>query len=433
MNFNRASILIILIVSASSLAEAQNTTGDTLLSLKRLIELAIENGTSAQLSKNQVKQQQINVQSANSEFLPEVRSGVSASAGKTVNGSWNGSNSISAGVSYSFSPSSIPNVKSAEKKQASSELAYQQIIDEVRADAITTYIDAIYTLKKIEIAVNDNNYQKLKLQQIEEYRNAGKRSLADVLQQRTISAESEAALLQARLGYERAMFSLFNIASLPLYSRMAPDTNVFTALISTAVLFDSAAVPALDLNVIAQYQAKKRDFEAAVLTFKSVKAAYIPSISGSLNSGTDYDSPEGFSEPDLRASVSISYPIFDKFSRKQRVQSAQINVNNVHLQLIELEKNIRLDYQYSCSDLKMARKQLDVAKVRLLSAREALDAVMARYESGMSTLLETTLSNNSYLDALDSRLKAEISILNSYISLLRVTGSIQSFIEKSVN
>lgn len=433
MDYKKASILIIFIASASSLAEVQSSADDTLLSLNRLIELAIENGTTPQLSKNQIKQQQINVQSANSEFLPEVRSGVSASASRTENDSWNGSNSISAGVSYSFSPSSIHNVKSTEKKRASSELAYQQTIDGVMADAIITYINAVYTLKKIEIAVNNNNYQKLKLQQIEEFRNAGKRSLSDVLQQQTITVESEAALLQVKLGYDRAMLSLFSTASLPLDSRMVPDTNVLPALMSTAALIDSALVPALDLNVIAQYQAKKRDLEAAELTFKSVKAAYIPSISGSLNSGTDYASPGGFSEPDLRASVNISYPIFDRFSRKLRVQSAQLSLDNLYLQLTELEKSIKLEYQYSCSDLEMAWKQFDVAKVRLLSARDALDAVMARYESGMSTLLETTLANNSYLDALDSRLKAEISILNSYISLLRVNGSIQSFVEKIAN
>jgi outer membrane protein len=436
MKFKIRCIFVFVIISAAhyySLADVENSTGDTLLTLKKLVDLAIENGTTTLLSKNQIKLQQINVRAANSDFLPEVRSAISASEGRGGKTDWSGSNDISAGISYSFSPSSIPNVQSAEKKQSSSEFQYQQTIDEVRADAIKMYIDAVYTLKRIEIAKKEYEYQKLKLQQIEEYRNAGKRSLSDVLQQQTITAESEAALLDAKQGYERAMLSLFNVASLPLNTHMAPDTNGFTSMMSSLSLPDSSVVPVLDLDVIAEFQAKKRDIEASELSYKSVKAAYIPSISGSLNSGTAISGSEGFSEPDLRASVSISYPIFDKFQRKQKIQAAQLNLDNTQIQLRELEKSIRLEYQHSISDLQMARKQLEVAMVRLLSARQALDAVMARYESGMSTLVETALANNSYLSAVDARLKAEISILTSYVSLLKITGSIDSFMEKNVN
>jgi outer membrane protein TolC len=80
------------------------------------------------------------------------------------------------------------------------------------------------------------------------------------------------------------------------------------------------------------------------------------------------------------------------------------------------------------SDLKIATKQLAVAKVRLISARQALDAVMERYKFGMSTLLETILANNSFQDATRSRLSAEISILTSYVLLLKITDKINLFV-----
>lgn len=416
-----ALIIIVMVIDLFSMSDSISNFKDTTLSFKKLIQLAIEHGTDAQLSKNRIREQVLNVKNASSKFLPEVSTGIRASSDWSSTRSWGSSNGLSAGASYTFTPSSVPELQSAQKKKDAAESDYQQTLDDISINATLAYIDAVYALKNSNISVNDYHYQKLKLQQIEEYRSAGKKSLSDVLQQQAETAQSEASVLEAQQAYNRAMLSLFDLASLPLDSRLVPDTNSFALLLQNAVQADSSVVPTLDLNKIARYQSKKREIEAAELSLKGSKAAYIPSITAGLNNSSEISSTGGIDAPDLQASVSISYPLFDKFDRKNKIDAADLSLDNVHIELTELEKSIRLEYQHALSDLKIADKQMEVSMVRLIAAKQSFDAVTARYESGMSTFIETALANKDYLDAINARLKAENAILTSYVTLLKIT------------
>jgi outer membrane protein len=390
--------------------------------------LVIENGTAIQLSKNKIKQRQVNVNEARSTFLPEIKTSISTGTSIQNSAPLNNSYGLSTRMYYTFTPSSLPKLRSAQRMQESSELDHEQSLRKIKAEAIIAYIDAVYAFKMIGISECNYKYQKMKLEQVEAYRDAGKKSLSDLLQQQTETAESEASLYGAQLEYDRKKLSLFDIASLPLNSLIALDTNEFSSILGSIISTDSSVIPVLVLNEIVQFQAKKKEIEAAELTLKATNAAYLPSIEGNINDKTGYATYNGFSKPDLQASVALSYPIFDKFDRKHKIQSAQLNLEDSRVEVKELEKSIQLEYEYSLSDLKIATKQLAVAKVRLISARQALDAVMERYKFGMSTLLETILANNSFQDATRSRLSAEISILTSYVLLLKITDKINLFV-----
>jgi outer membrane protein len=423
-------ILIMAVVSSLSADTIQNSD-KSVLTLNEIVKLVIENGTTIQLSKNKIKRQKVNVKEVHSTFLPEIKTSISTGTSIQNGGSLNNSNGLSTRIDYTFTPSSLPKLRSAQRMQEYSELDHEQSLRKITAEAIMAYIDAVYAIKMIGISECNYKYQKMKLEQVEAYRDAGKKSLSDLLQQQTETAESEVSLYGAQMEYDRKKLFLYDIASLPLNSRITLDTNEFSSILSSIASTDSSVIPVLVLNEIVQFQAKKKEIEAAELTLKATNAAYLPSIEGNINDKTGYTTYNGFSKPDLQASIVLSYPIFDKFNRKQKIQSAQLNLEDSRVELKELEKRIQLDYEYSLSDLKIAEKQLNVANVRVNSAKQAFDAVMVRYESGMSTLLETILANNSYQDAIRSRLNAEISILTSYISIMNITDKINSFISNT--
>jgi outer membrane protein len=427
-----ALFIIAVVIDAFSISDNVINSSDSTLPFKKLLQLAIENGTDAKLSKNRIREQVLNVKNASSKFLPSVSTGFRANSDWSRNRSWGSSSGLSAGATYEFTPSSFPSLHSAQKKMDATEYDYQQTLDAITTNATLAYIEAVYALKNSNISVNDYDYQKLKLQQIEEYRGAGKKSLSDVLQQQAETAQSEATVLEAQQAYNRAMLSLFDLASLPLDSRLVPDTNSFNLLLQNAVQGDSSALPQLDLNKIAQYQSKKREIEAAELSLRGSNAAYIPSIRAELNNGSEISGTGGIGIPDLQASISISYPLFDKFDRKNKIDAANLSLDNVHIELTELEKSIRLEYQNALSNLKVAHKQMEVSMVRLIAAKQSFDAVTARYESGMSTFVETALANKNYIDAINARLKAENTILTSYITLLKITGQTHLLTDENV-
>jgi outer membrane protein TolC len=75
---------------------------------------------------------------------------------------------------------------------------------------------------------------------------------------------------------------------------------------------------------------------------------------------------------------------------------------------------------------------MEVSMVRLIAAKQSFDAVTARYDSGMSTFVETALANKNYIDAINARLKAENTILTSYITLLKITGQTHLLTDENV-
>jgi outer membrane protein len=415
------------------------TASDSTLTLQTVVELAIKQGTSSQQSLNQIEQKKLAIKQAGSDFLPEVKTSLSTNtSGKIENSPWTSNTDASIGASYTFTPSSLPAYKEAQVQGKASQYQYQQTINDVTATAVESYVKALYALKKTDIAQNNLDYQKSKLQQIEEYRSAGKKSIADVLQQQTVVAEGEASLLEAQQSYGRIIITIFNMTGLPLNTRRSLDTSELPKLVNGMNEKDSV-VKEINLSTIPQIQSQKQLISAASLGIKSAKMSYFPSITGSLSSGSSWigtnvsttsnENPNSWSDPTAKVSLSISYPIFDQFSRKQNVQKASLNLQYENLQLQDLEKNALLQHRLTGYDLEIAKKQLNVADTRLSAAKQSLEATTQRYDAGASTLVEVAMVNNSYLSAVNSRLESESAILLAYFNMLQENGQIHSIVQ----
>ena len=414
---------------------------DSTLTLKTVVELAIKQGTGPQQSLNQIEQKKLAVKQAGSNFLPEVKTSLSAGSNGKLDSYPSTSStdaSVSASASYTFIPSSIPAYQTAKVQGKAAQYEYQQTINDVTASAVESYVKALYALKKTDIAQNNLDYQKSKLRQVEEYRSAGKKSIADVLQQQTVVAEGEASLLEAQQSYGRIIISIFNMTGLPLNTQRSLDTSELPELVNEMTKKDSL-VKEIDLSTIPQIQSQQQLISAASLGIKTAQMSYLPSISGSLSSGSSWtgrsvsatskESPNSWSDPTAKVSLSISYPIFDQFSRKQNVQKASLSLHSANLQLRELEKNALLQHRLTAYDLEIAKKKLSVADIRLSAAKQSLDATTQRYDAGASTLVEVAMVNNSYLSAVNSRLQEESAILLAYFKMLQENGQIHSFVK----
>jgi outer membrane protein len=205
------------------------------------------------------------------------------------------------------------------------------------------------------------------------------------------------------------------------------------------MIIKDSIIKEMNLSTIPQIQSQQQAISAAKLGVKGAQMSYLPSISGSLSSASSFigpnvsamskESPNSWTDPTAKASLSISYPIFDQFSRKQNIQKASLNLQAANIQLQELEKNALLQHRLTAYDLEIAKKQLEVADTRLSAAKQSLDATTQRYDAGASTLVEVAMVNNSYLSAVNSRLQAESAILLAYFNMLQESGQIHSFVE----
>ncbi len=414
------------------IAVSSYSASDGTLTITRVVELAVKQGTGTQLALNQVNQTKLGIKQAKSSFLPALNSSLSTSSNGALNSSSWSSPSTGANVelSYKFSPSSIPAYQASKIQSKATEYQYQQTINDVTTNAVESYISALYASKKINIAKNNLDYQKSKLQQIEEYRNAGTKSIADVLQQQTVVAEGEAAFLLAQQGYGRAILSIYNICGLPLTSQYQLDTTSLSRIVSN-VMKDNTIAKEMDLNTVPQILSQQQVVSAAAYEMKSEQMKYLPSFTGAVGGGrswNDVTSREGSTDPTGKVSFGVSYPIFDQFNRRQSVEKAILDLKAANLRLQELEKSVSLQHSQTVFDLEMAQKQLQVAETRLTAARQSLEATTQRYDAGASTLVEVAMVNSSYLNAENARLQAESSILTAYFNMLNQNGQISTFI-----
>jgi len=423
MNTGNALMIILSFVTFSFTEET--------LTLKKVIDLSIRQGIAPASSQIQKEQKSLSVKDKRSAFYPELSTSLSSGANGALNSSqWRSSVKASAGVSYSFNPSADAAYKSSLAQERAAQYQYDQSINKIAADAVTNYIKTLYAQKKIAVAKNNLDYQKTKLAQIEEYRNAGKKSIADVLQQQTAVAEGEASMLDAEQEQGRAFLSLLNILGMNLDSSIQLDTGELSELVPILTSADTS----FSIDSLPSILSQQFTIKSGELTLKENRLAYAPSINGSASVGQSYSGIIGddhdFSDPDGSVSISLTYPIFDRNKRKLNIASQILNIKSAVLSLREIEQDAAFEHKQSLYDLDNARKRLGVAETRLAAAKQSLDATTQRYEAGASTLVEVAMVNNSYLSAVNSRLEAQSSILTASIALLQENGKIINFFDK---
>ncbi|NLD93168.1 MAG: TolC family protein [Fibrobacter sp.] len=406
---------------------------DNILTLSDAIKYTVTQNTSTQLSINQIDQRDIALKSEKYGRLPDANASLSSSMGGKLDNKdkWNSSTDGSISASYTYTPSTGATIKSLKAQSDASRYSYKQTVNDLTASAVSAYIKAAYARKTIAIAKNDLDYQKAKLTQIEEFKNAGKKSISDVLQQQTAVAESEASLLTAEQNYSKAMLSLYNIAGIDIHSTMSIDTNEIAVLQSRFNQQNSDDLKELLIDSIPQIQSQQQSVHSSQFRIKSMRLAYVPSIRGTASTSVGYGGLVGeehdVSDPTGRLSLSLSYPLFDQYKRKLNVSREKLSLQSAQLQLTELERKVVLQYEQYNYDLQFARKQLTVAQIRLTAAKQSLDAINERYNAGASTLVEVAMVNTSYLGAVNSQLSAESSLLSAYVNLLQVRGDAASF------
>jgi outer membrane protein len=405
---------------------------DSTLTLSDAIKYSVAQNTSTLLSKNQIDQKDIALKTEQYGRLPDVSASLSSSVvgNLTSESQWKGSTGGSLGASYTYTPSAGMNIKSLKAQSDASLFSYKQTVNDITASVVSAYIKAAYAQKAIAIVKNNLDYQKEKLTQIEEFKNAGKKSISDVLQQQTAVAEGEASLLTAEQTFGKAMLSLFSIAGIDIHSTVSIDTNEVISLLSRFSKQDSNSNK-FNIDSVPQIQSQQRTVLSSQFRIQSARLAYVPTIKGAAGTDISYGGLAGqnhdLSDPTGHLSLSLSYPVFDQYKRKLSISREKLTLQSAQLQLTDLERKVGLQYEQYNYDLQIARKQLAVAHTRLTAAKQSLDAINERYDAGASTLVEVAMVNTSYLGAVNSQLSAESSLLSAYVNLLQVCGDAASF------
>ncbi|HEX6323493.1 MAG TPA: TolC family protein [Vicinamibacterales bacterium] len=137
-------------------------------------------------------------------------------------------------------------------------------------------------------------------------------------------------------------------------------------------------------------RANLRSSEAAV---SSSRSQWWPSLS--MSGGYTWNNQQ-FSlnqgSTSWSTGVSLSYPIFNGFSREDANERANVNLTVSRAQLEDQQRQVRATLEQVLNDLRLAEQQIALAQEALLVAQEDLRVLNTRYGLGAATILDLITS-----------------------------------------
>ncbi|MDH4070318.1 MAG: TolC family protein [Ignavibacteria bacterium] len=292
------------------------------------------------------------------------------------------------------------------------------------------YLNILRTEQLVKVAEENLKRDLRQLERIEESNRVGALSLADVYRQQSQVAADEFALINAQNDYDKAQADLIALIGLDVSRTYTfNDPDVIAAITETAeepegsgdvdfeTLADSAVSHRPDYNGTKEFVSSR---ESAVT---SAQAGYWPSISAgagySIQNNAFNDIARNRS---LNWGVNFNWTLFNGFATNQAVQSAEVERRNAEIDLVQSERDIRVEIKKALLDLDAARKQVEVTQKGLISAKEDLRIQQERYNLGAGTLLDLLTASAGLVNAEAGRINAIYSYIVSKRNLDYVIG-----------
>lgn len=137
-------------------------------------------------------------------------------------------------------------------------------------------------------------------------------------------------------------------------------------------------------------QANVRSSEAAV---SSTRSQWWPNLS--LSGGYTWNNQQlslNQGSTSWSTGVSLSYPLFNGFSREDANMRADVNLTVSRAQLDDEQRQARATLEQVLNDLRLAEQQIELAEEALGVAQEDLRVLESRYRLGAATILDLITS-----------------------------------------
>lgn len=424
--------IIILMGALSSLSVGRFTAyGDDTVSspwsLKECIDYAVEHNITVRQSSITVEQKETDLNTAKGKRLP----GVSASAsenfsfgrGLTSENTYTNSNTTSTSFSLGaelpiFDGFSINyGIKTSQLDLDAALSDLEKARDDIRVSVAQAYVEILYAKEVLKVAEYQVEHDADLLLQIEAKCEAGKASSAEVSAQRATLAQSKLSLTEARNQLNLDILDLTQLLELSSpegFDIVSPSEDLLSSqdilLASPELVYEEA------LDCKPAIKAAYLRAESAKVSIDAARGAYLPSLSLSGGVGTNYYTASSMSSSSFSDQIknnfsqyiglSMSIPIFSRFSTRNSVKGAELSYNNTVLQLENEKKSLYKEIQQAYYNAVAAQSRLESSAESSASAEEHYALTEQKYLNGKAGISDYNDAKNSYLQAESNYLKA---------------------------
>ena len=334
-----------------------------------------------------------------------------------VNTSSQGSNlNLSTSIPL-FTGLQIPNQYALAKlnlKAATADLAKAQ--EDIAINVASAYLQVLFNQ---ELQLVAESQVELSLQQqarISRLADMGKASMAEVAEAKARVAQDQMTAVQARNNYELALLDLSQLIELESpegFLLESPDVSfALQQLTPPDEIYQTALVnkPAI--------QAAEYRLEGSKHSVRIAQSAYYPQLNLNGSLGTNYYSTinrtfrqqmgDNFSK---YVGLSLSVPIFNRFSTRNRVRSARLQRDNYELQLTETKKTLYKEIQQAWYNAVAAESKYSSSHTAAEAGTESFRLMSEKYENGKANAVEYNEAKQNLMRAQSDELQAKYEYL----------------------
>ena len=395
--------------------------------LKECTDWALEHNLTVATQNMNVEGRAIDKNTADMAWLPSVNGSASEnwSFGRGIGGNNTYESGNSASTSFNLGASmnlfdglATPRrMQLAELNLEAATADLEKARDDIRVQVAQAYVQILYNYEIADVAREQLAIDSLQVARLEGMFGNGKASAAEVSQQKASLAQSQLTLVQAQNNVRASLLALAQLLELP-------DWNGFS-VVRPAVELEEVPLSCPDviyidaLAIRPEIRAEKLRLDGAAKQLQIAKAAWSPSLSLSAGMGTNYYSSFGttgfwdqlsnnFSQ---YVGLSLSIPIFNKFSTRNQVRSAKLQQQTQAIQLRRTEQNLYKEIQQAWNSAVASRAKWEASQTAAAAAKDAFELMQAKYENGKATLTEFNESRNRLVKAQSDSVQATYEYL----------------------
>lgn len=377
--------------------------------LQECLDWALEHNLTVKQGENTVAQQEIRLNTAKNAYFPTVsgssNESVNFGRGLTSDNTYttgatttNTSFSIGAGMNLFDGMARPNNIKLSQLNLDAAVADLERARDDIRVAVAKAYVQVVYDHDILAVAREQVELDKQQVARLEAMVENGKASQAELSAQKATLAQSGYTLVQAENGLRNALLDLSQLLDFPSadgFEVVKPEISVGDHLIARPEDIYAEAVerrPAV--------KAEKLRLDGTDLSIKIAKAGWSPTLSLSGGMGTSYYTSSNSLYPQdgfwkqlshnfsPYVGLSLSVPIFDRFSTRNNVRSAVLSRELQQITLDRTRQSLYKEIQQAHANALAAEAKYRSATEATAAAEDAFALATAKYENGKSSITE---------------------------------------------
>ena len=411
-------LLSLAVFAAWSALSPAVSAQETPWTLERCIAYALDHNLTVRQGSLTVQENEIAVNTARNARLPGVfgsgSQNFSFGRGLTADNTYANTNTTSTGFTVG---AEVPVFQGFQAKHnialqnlnlAAATADLERVKDDIRTAVAGAYVQALYNREILGVAREQTVIDSLQVVRLEEMLRSGKVSAVEVAQQNAALAQSRYQVTQAENNLQLSLLDLAQLLELPTPEGFMVAVPA-EGFVQPRLLPSPEDIYADALTERPAIRAEEKRLEAAGTRVDLARSALYPSLSLSGGVGTNYYTSSGFQSASFSEQIknnfsqsvglSLSIPIFNRFSTRNNIRSAELGRKRQQLQLDETKKSLYKEIQQAWYGAVAAQERYRSSEEVVKSARESFELVSAKYENGKANITEFNEAKNTLVKA----------------------------------